>query len=79
MRQCPEIVPHTCDAIERDGNCLFRALSKEVTGTQGNHEAVCDAINNFMVEPANTDEFATMLFPRPPSGEESESPLTKIN
>ena len=27
---CPEIVPNTCDFILGDGNCLFRALSKEL-------------------------------------------------
>ena len=48
----PEIAPHTGDTIEGDGNCLFRAISKEVTGTQKNHEAVRDAIVNFMVAPA---------------------------
>ena len=32
-----EILPHVCDSIIADGNCLFRALSKEITGTQENH------------------------------------------
>ena len=32
-----EILPQVCDSIIGDGNCLFRALSKEITGTQENH------------------------------------------
>ena len=35
---CPEILPHICDSIVGDGNCLFRALSKEVTGTRSPKE-----------------------------------------
>ena len=64
---CPEIVPHTCDSILGDGNCLFRALSKEVTGTQENHKAVRVAIVNFMEHPDNTEVFGE-AFP----GEEVE-------
>jgi len=54
---CPEIMPHTCDSILGDGNCLFRALSKEVTGTQENHKAVCVAIVNFMEHPNNAQVY----------------------
>ena len=50
-------------------------LSKEVTGTQENHEAVRDAIINFMSAPANVQNFATCLFDKPPSRDEA---LTKI-
>ena len=32
--KCIEILPHVRDSIVGDGHCLFRALSKEVTGTQ---------------------------------------------
>ena len=32
--------PHTRDSILGDGNCLFRAISKELTGTKENHTAV---------------------------------------
>ena len=34
--RCGEIAPH----ILGDGNCLFRAISKEITGTEENHIAV---------------------------------------
>ena len=54
---CPEIMPHTCDSILGDGNCLFRALSKEVTGTQENHKAVRVAIVNFMEHPNNAQVY----------------------
>ena len=58
---CPEIVPHTCDSILGDGNCLFRAVSKEVTGTQENHKAVRVAIINFMEHPNNAQLFSEVL------------------
>lgn len=64
---CPEIMPHTCDSILGDGNCLFRALSKELTGTQENHKAVRIAIVNFMEQPNNAQVFGE-VFP----GEEVE-------
>ena len=37
---CDEIAPHTRDNILGDGNCLFRAILKELTGTEENHTAV---------------------------------------
>ena len=42
-----EILPHVCDKIIGDGNCLFRALSKAVTGSQINHMQLRKAIVNF--------------------------------
>ena len=42
-------MPHTCASILGDGNCLFRVLSKEVTGTQENHKAVHVAIVNIQI------------------------------
>jgi len=45
---CDDLLPHFCDSIRGDGNCLFRALSKEVTGSQKHHLAVRLAIVNFI-------------------------------
>ena len=59
---CPEIMPHICDAIVGDGNCLFRAFSKEVTGTQDNHKAVRIAITSFMSDPDNARVFGPLFF-----------------
>ena len=38
--RCGEIAPHIRDRVLGDGNCLFRAISKEITGTEENHTAV---------------------------------------
>ena len=45
-----------------DGHCLFRALSKAVTGTQNNHVPLCLAITNFMIHKDNAINFAKYLF-----------------
>ena len=45
---CRDIEPHIRDSVRGDGNCLFRAFSKEVIGTESNHKAVHKAIVNFM-------------------------------
>ena len=38
--QCDEIAPHIRARVQGDGNCLFRAISRHVTGTESNHYAV---------------------------------------
>ena len=38
--RCGEIAPHIRDRVLGGGNCLFRAISKEITGTEENHTAV---------------------------------------
>ena len=43
-----DISPRMRDAVRPEGNCLFRALSKGLTGTERNHIVVCLAIVNFM-------------------------------
>ena len=45
-----------------DGACLFRAISKAVTGTQSNHRAVRLALINFMLHQENAIRFARYLF-----------------
>ena len=41
---CREIAPHTRLCVGADGNCLFRAFSRQLTGTEGNHEAIRQAL-----------------------------------
>ena len=60
--ECSELLPHVCDAIVGDGHCLFRALSKEVTGTQINHKAVRLAITNFLTNSHNAQLFGQFFF-----------------
>ena len=47
-RECAEILPHKLDGVIGDGNCLFRAISKELSGSEVNHQAVRMAAVNFL-------------------------------
>ena len=47
-KPCPEIYPHIRDEVLGDGNCGFRALSKQITGTEFNHAAIRAALVQFM-------------------------------
>ena len=38
--RCGKIALHIRDRVLGDGNCLFRAISKEITRTEENHTAV---------------------------------------
>ena len=46
--QCNEISPHIRVRVQGDGNCLFRAISRHVTGTESNHYAVRKAAINYL-------------------------------
>ena len=59
---CRDIEPHIRDRVQGDGNCLFRAFSKEVTGTESNHRAVRQAILNFMTHKDNAYSFCNDCF-----------------
>ena len=59
---CRDIEPHIRDRVRGDDNCLFRALSKEVTGTESNHQAVRQAIVNFMTHKDNAYRFCKDCF-----------------
>ena len=48
--RCGEIAPHIRDRVLGDGNCLFRAISKEITGTEENHTAVRLAALGYLCE-----------------------------
>ena len=45
---CREIAPRIRDSIRPDGNCLYRAISKQVTGSQENHVALRLAVTQLM-------------------------------
>ena len=45
---CDDLLPHLHHSIRGDGNCLFHALPKEVTGFQKHHLAVTLAIVNYI-------------------------------
>ena len=45
---CNEISPHIRVRVQGDGNCLFRAISRHVTGTESNHYAVRKAVVNYL-------------------------------
>ena len=59
---CRDIEPHIRDRVQGDDNCLFRAFSKEVTGTESNHRAVRQAILNFMTHKDNAYSFCKDCF-----------------
>ena len=46
--QCNEISPHIRVRVQGDGNCLFRAISRHVTGTECNHYAIRKATINYL-------------------------------
>ena len=70
--ECPEISPHVRDSIVGDGHCLFRSISKELTGTQTNHKAVRLAVSKFLTNSDNAQIFGRMLF------EGDNDPLSKV-
>ena len=59
---CRDIEPHVRDRVWGDDNCLFRAFSKEVTGTESNHRAFRQAIVNFMTHKDNAYRFCKDCF-----------------
>ena len=46
--QCDEIAPHVRMRVLGDGNCLFCAISRHVTGTESNHYAIRKATVNYL-------------------------------
>lgn len=54
-----DIQPCIRDKIVGDGNCLFRALSKAITGNEANHYAIRTAICEFMSLDSNIETFIT--------------------
>lgn len=59
--ECPEVSPHIRCSVVGDGNCLFRALSKAITGTEVNHLALQLAICNYMIHKDNVVDFMFLL------------------
>ena len=72
--KCAEIVPHGVSVVG-DGHCLFRAISKEITGTQKNHRAVRLAVKNFLTDTHNAELFGRWLFQ---INEEKEDAVSKV-
>ena len=62
IKPCAEIAPHIRDCVLGDGHCLFRTLSKDITGTESNHRAVRLALVNFMVHKECAFGFKKRLF-----------------
>lgn len=60
--KCSEISPHIRYSVVGDGNCLFRALSKAITGTEDNHYALRLAIINYMLHLDNVIDFYNKFF-----------------
>ena len=60
--RCAEIAPHVRDCVLADGHCLFRTLSKEITGTEENHRAVRLALVNFMRDKSIAPQLANYMF-----------------
>ena len=50
-------VPTESENVEGDGNCYFRCLSRELGGTENNHEKLRDAVVSFMAQPENQTAF----------------------
>jgi len=59
---CDEIAPHICDRVLGDGSCLFRAISKEITGTEGNHIAVRHAALQYLRQNPSLINYADPTF-----------------
>ena len=49
--------PRTIDHVLGDGNCLFRALSKEITATEKPHMAVRNKVVSVLQNPSHTKNF----------------------
>ena len=59
--ECQEIAPHIRDSIRPDGNCLYRAISKQVTGSQDNHMALRLAMIQFMLHDEHAVAVARLM------------------
>ena len=59
--ECQEIAPNIRDSIRPDGNCLYRAISKQVTGSQDNHMALRLAMIQFMLHDEHAVAVARLM------------------
>ena len=55
--QCDEIAPHIRARVQGDGNCLFRAISRHLTGTESNHYAVRRAAIQYLKQNPSLIEY----------------------
>ena len=58
--RCDEISPHVHMRVQGDGNCLFCAISRHVTGTESNHYAVRKAMVKFLQEHPSLIEYVSV-------------------
>ena len=58
---CLEVAPHIRDSIRPDGNCLYRVISKQVTGSQDNHMALRLAMIQFMLQEEHAAAVARVM------------------
>ena len=65
--RCGEIAPHIRDRVMGDGNCLFRTISKEITGTEENHTAVRLAALGYLRENPSLISYGAPTFNIDPS------------
>ena len=65
--RCGEIAPHIHDRVLGDGNCLFRAISKEITGTEENHTAIRLAALGYLRENPSLISYGAPTFSIDPS------------
>ena len=50
--------PEILENVQGDGNCFFRAMSREISGSEHNHKKIRDAIVSFMLESNYATVFA---------------------
>ena len=58
QKQTVLTVPKTVDRIKGDGNCFFRAMSLEITGSQSSHPQVRELTVRFLCDPKHAKAFS---------------------
>ena len=56
-----QIAPHAVDTIQGDGHCLFRAISKFITGNQKNHKLIRKAVVKWMLYKEHPPQLANYV------------------
>jgi len=52
-------VPEIVENVAGDGNCFFRALSREISAMESNHSGIRNALVKFMTDAKNAEVFET--------------------
>jgi len=53
--------PKQCENVAGDGNCFFRTISRELSGTETNHSSLRDAVVSFMCDSSNAPAFQSYV------------------